>query len=106
VGHFLSLADIVGFFGTATYLASYILLQKKASFAQTVAYSAMNLAAAMFVIISLLYSFNMSAFVSQCIWVVVSSYGMYKAYSRNKKTIDNDDPNKKAPLNNQGLFAF
>lgn len=103
----MSWADGVGFLGTLTYLAAYILLQVKKDFAGTITYSALNLIAPLFVMFSLIYSFNVSVFISQFIWAVLSLFAVVKAYIKRSKTAENDDdPLKRKSLPNNERLSY
>lgn len=78
-----SLFDLVGNVGVFLIIISYLLLQLNKLKSKDILYSAMNLIGATFVIISLIESFNMSAFVIEVFWVGISFVGVVN-YFKNR----------------------
>ena len=64
--------------GAGLYLGTYVALQYRRDFAKTFAYSFYNFLAAVFVLISLSHSWNLSAAIIQAMWILISLFGMYK----------------------------
>lgn len=75
--------DIIGIIGVISILAAYYLLQKDVLAAHKLSYLSLNLAGAILIMISLLHAWNLSAFVVEAAWAVISVYGIFKAL-RNK----------------------
>ena len=63
-------------------LLAYALLQAGRVQGNALAYQLLNLVGALAVLVSLLYEFNLSAFVMETAWVLVSLYGMRAACAR------------------------
>lgn len=74
------IADIIGLVGVGFYLTSYTLLQFGHVKGGTAVYTAMNLTAASFVLISLTSRFNFSSLLIQLFWISVSLYTLVKLY--------------------------
>lgn len=72
--------DLVGSAGVFTIILTYILLQTGRIKSDTLSYSLLNAVGALLVIISLLYSFNFSAFIVEFFWVLISIYGVIKYF--------------------------
>lgn len=68
--------DILGTTGVALVLWAYFVLQTKRMRAEDLAYSVLNGVGASFVVISLLYRFNLSALLMEGAWVLVSLIGV------------------------------
>ncbi len=68
--------DILGTTGVALVLWAYFALQTKRMKAEDLAYSVLNGVGALFVVISLLYRFNLSALLMEGAWVLVSLIGI------------------------------
>lgn len=77
--------DFVGFAGSATIIATYILLQAEKIRSDNPVYSLLNAVGASLIIVSLAFDFNLAAFVVEIFWVLVSLYGIGK-YLLSSKT--------------------
>ena len=69
--------DFVGNIGVFLIIFSYLLLQLKKIESSNIKYSLMNFFGASFVIISLTNDFNISAFIIEGFWVIISGIGIY-----------------------------
>jgi len=78
--------DLVGNVGVLMILGTYFALQAGRLDARSVAYSALNGIGAGSITISLLFDFNLSAFVVEAAWVAVSVYGLARALKRDGVT--------------------
>ena len=68
--------DLVGNVGVLLILGTYFALQIGRIESTSVAYSALNALGAGSITVSLLFDFNLSAFVVEAAWVAVSLYGL------------------------------
>jgi len=68
--------DWSGLLGVSTILLAYFLLQAGRLRGDALSYQLMNAFGAFALLISLLYAFNLSAFVMEAAWLVVSIYGI------------------------------
>jgi hypothetical protein len=80
-----SLTDFLGNVGALLITIDYLLLQVNRIGSNSLTYSLLNAAGASLIIISLLFNFNLSAFVMEAIWVVISLFGLYR-YFRSQPT--------------------
>jgi paired small multidrug resistance pump len=71
--------DVVGLLGTLMILAAYFLLQARRLSGNGVAYPVLNLFGAAGVLVSLLGTFNLSVFLLEVAWILVSAYGIWQA---------------------------
>ncbi len=78
-----SLFDFIGNVGVFLIIISYLLLQLNKLSSKHISYSVMNLLGASLVVISLIESFNMSAFVIEVFWVGISLVGIVN-YIKNR----------------------
>lgn len=80
------IADIVGNIGVVCFLVAYFLLQKGVLRHDEMKYLLLNLAGAILLIFSLLINWNLSAFLLEAAWALISIYGIVKFFSnaRNK----------------------
>ena len=76
--------DFLGNVGVLLILLSYLLLQMKKIKSQSMYYSLMNATGALLILVSLYYNFNLSAFVMEIFWLLISLYGLWQ--SRTVKT--------------------
>lgn len=72
--------DLVGSFGVAVIILTYILLQTERIRSESLLYSVLNGLGAALIVFSLVYSFNFSAFVVESLWVLISLYGIVKYF--------------------------
>lgn len=73
------LADGIGNIGVICFLSAYFLLQKGRIKHDSLIYLWLNLAGAMLLMASLLIHWNLSAFLLEAAWALISIYGIYKA---------------------------
>ena len=73
--------DFLGNVGVLLILLSYLLLQMKKIKSQSMYYSLMNATGALLILVSLYYNFNLSAFIMEFFWLLISLYGLWKLRS-------------------------
>lgn len=73
--------DFAGNVGVALILISYLLLQLGKLQSKELRYSLMNGAGASLVIVSLVFDFNLSAFVIEAFWVLISFIGIARYFA-------------------------
>jgi predicted membrane protein len=78
--------DFAGNIGVALMVLGYLLLQAEKVRSSDLSYSLMNGVGALLVVISLLYRFNLSAFLVEAFWLLISVYGLVKFISRQRAT--------------------
>ena len=76
--------DIVGSLGVAIIILTYILLQTERIKSESLLYSVLNGLGAGLIVFSLFYSFNFAAFVVEALWVLISLYGVFRYFFKNK----------------------
>ncbi|HEX4479483.1 MAG TPA: hypothetical protein VH082_01640 [Rudaea sp.] len=74
--------DIAGLTGVAVMLWAFYLLQAGKLRGDSFSYQLMNALGAGAVLLSLVHDFNLSAFVIESCWVVISLYGMARSHRR------------------------
>ena len=82
----LSLTDLIGLSGAALIVVTYFLLQSGRLDARALRFSVCNAVGAGAIIVSLLYEFNLSAFLIEAFWLLISLYGVYGALRRRDRT--------------------
>ena len=71
-------SDIVGVTGTVMLILAYLLLQAEKLKSNDWTYLYMNLFAAIFIIFSLCFHFNLASFIIEIFWIGISIYGIWK----------------------------
>ena len=70
--------DIVGTAGAAIILVSYFLLQMQRISSRALSYSVLNGLGALLILVSLSIEFNLSAFVVEAFWLLISVIGVVR----------------------------
>ena len=73
--------DLVGNIGVLLMVVAYLLLQLEKLSSSAVSYLLLNAVGAVLVIISLMFRFNLSAFLMEAFWLLISLYGLTKSLS-------------------------
>lgn len=71
--------DLAGFAGVVLIVIAYLLLQLNRLPSSAPSYSLLNAAGAFLVIISLLFDFNLAAFLMEAFWFLISLFGLAKS---------------------------
>jgi len=74
--------DAIGLLGVVLILLAYFLLQAGRLRGNALPYQLLNALGAVLVMVSLLYAFNLSAFLMELAWLLVSIYGMVRGHKR------------------------
>jgi hypothetical protein len=77
------LLDLVGNVGVIILMIAYLMLQLNKLRSDGLAYSLANAVGASLIVVSLLVNFNLSAFIMEVFWVLISFVGIYR-YFRSK----------------------
>ena len=70
--------DFIGNIGVFMILLAYFLLQLNRIDNHSLSFSLMNFCGAFMILVSLYFDFNLSAFVIEFFWLLISMYGIYK----------------------------
>ena len=70
--------DLVGNIGVLLMVIAYLLLQLEKMSSSASSYLVLNVIGAVMVIISLMFRFNLSAFLMESFWLLISLYGLTK----------------------------
>ena len=70
--------DFAGNIGVALMVFGYLWLQAEKIRSSDLSYSLINGGGALLVVVSLLYRFNLSAFLVEAFWFLISVYGLIK----------------------------
>ena len=77
--------DFVGNLGVILILGTYFLLQLGRMASTSFAYAILNLLGAAFILYSLIYEFNMSAFIIEIFWMLFSLLGLARIYMEKRR---------------------
>jgi hypothetical protein len=70
--------DLLGNIGVLLMVVAYLLLQLEKLSGSATSYLLLNTIGAVLVIISLIFRFNLSAFLMEAFWLLISLYGLMK----------------------------
>ena len=85
------LLDLIGNVGVVVLMIAYLMLQLNKLRSDGLAYSLLNAAGACLIVLSLLVNFNLSAFIMEVFWVLISFVGIYRYFrlkSLGSQTLD------------------
>ena len=78
--------DVLGNVGVFLIVCAYFALQMEKLASNSYGYLSMNLVGAALVIVSLRYEFNLSAFLVEAFWVLISLMGLAKRFRSPQQT--------------------
>jgi predicted membrane protein len=70
--------DLIGNVGVLLMVVAYLLLQLEKLSGSALSYLLLNAVGALLVMISLMFRFNLSAFLMEAFWLLISLYGLAK----------------------------
>jgi len=73
------LSDLAGFIGVLLIVVAYLLLQLDKLPSSSPRYSLLNAAGALLIIVSLVFKFNLSAFIVEAFWFLISLLGLWRS---------------------------
>lgn len=79
--------DLAGNIGVVMMVIAYLLLQLEKLSSSAVSYLLLNAGGALLVILSLIYHFNLSAFLMEVFWLLISLYGLAKPLFGRQKAV-------------------
>jgi len=82
--------DVAGFIGVLLIIVAYLLLQLNTLPSPSPSYSLLNAAGALLIIFSLIFKFNLSAFIVEAFWFLISLFGLTKSLSAKKASQGSD----------------
>ena len=80
----MTIYDLLGSLGVVFIIITYLLLQMGKLSSRKKAYSFWNATGSMLIMVSLMHQFNLSAFLIELFWFLISVYGLFKALKSNK----------------------
>ena len=85
------LLDLIGNVGVVVLMIAYLMLQLNKLSSSGLAYSLLNAVGACLIVLSLIVNFNLSAFIMEVFWVLISFVGIYRYFrlkSLRSQTLD------------------
>ena len=76
--------DILGGIGSFIIIVAYMSIQSGKMSSEKLSYSLVNGLGASLIIVSLYHNFNLSAFIIEFFWVLISLFGIYKYLFKKK----------------------
>lgn len=73
------LFDLAGFIGVLLIVVAYLLLQLNKLPSSSPKYSLLNAGGALLIIVSLIFAFNLSAFIMEVFWFLISLVGLWRS---------------------------
>ncbi len=73
------LFDLAGFIGVLLIVVAYLLLQLDKLPSSSPRYSLLNAAGALLIMVSLIFAFNLSAFIVEAFWFLISLLGLWRS---------------------------
>jgi len=80
----LDLFDLAGFIGVLLIVVAYLFLQLDKLPSSSPRYSLLNAAGALLIIVSLVFKFNLSAFIVEAFWFLISLLGLWRSLAATK----------------------
>ncbi len=90
------LFDLIGFIGVLLIVVAYLFLQLDKLPSSSPKYSLLNAGGALLIIVSLIFAFNLSAFVVEAFWFLISLLGLWRSL------ISRKDSRRSAGINENG----
>ena len=82
----LNLFDLAGFIGVFLIVIAYLLLQLDKLPSSSPSYSLLNAVGALLIIVSLIFKFNLSAFIVEAFWFLISLLGLRRSLVTRKNS--------------------
>ena len=76
--------DVAGFVGVVLIIVAYLLLQLDKLPSCSPRYSLLNAVGALLIIVSLVFKFNLSAFIVEAFWFLISLLGLWRSLAATK----------------------
>ena len=87
------LFDLAGFIGVLLIVVAYLLLQLDKLPSSSPRYSLLNAVGALLIIVSLIFAFNLSAFIVEVFWFLISLLGLWRSLISRKTSQRSAQPN-------------
>jgi hypothetical protein len=74
----LSVFDLIGLVGIALSIGCYARVQWHRDYAKKLSYSVLNFLSAVLLGVSIFHNWNLSSFIGNSFWLLISVYGIYR----------------------------
>src|SRR5580765_5037778 len=81
------LFDLAGFIGVLLIVVAYLLLQLYKLPSSSPRYSLLNAVGALLIMVSLMFAFNLAAFVMEAFWFLISLFGLWRSLISRKNSL-------------------
>ena len=78
--------DLIGFIGVLLIVVAYLLLQLDKLPSSSPKFSLLNAGGALLIIVSLIFAFNLSAFIVEVFWFLISLLGLWRSLISRKNS--------------------
>lgn len=82
--------DFIGAVGVVLIMAAYFMLQTERLTSKQLLYPVLNFIGALLITISIINDWNFSAFIMEVSWMLISGFGIWRNYTRNKREEKNE----------------
>jgi hypothetical protein len=86
----LGLLDWAGLIGVLLIVIAYLLLQLDKLPSSSLSFSILNAAGSLLIMFSLIFKFNVSAFLIEVFWFLISLIGLVKWLAARKRRVDSE----------------
>lgn len=86
----MTIPDLVGLMGVSLILIAYFSLQTERIRSEDWRFSAINGVGALLIMTSLYFTFNLASFVIEIFWLMISLFGLWKAWRRRGSRISRE----------------
>ena len=83
----MTVPDMIGLSGVTLILIAYFSLQTERIRAEDWRFSAINGVGALLIMTSLYFTFNLASFVIEVFWLMISLFGLWKAWRRRGESV-------------------
>ena len=77
--------DLIGLMGVILVVYAYFLIQFEKVTVKDIKYSMLNVIGSILIIVSLFFNFNLSSFIIELFWVLISIFGIYRHIKKTPK---------------------
>ena len=82
----VDLFDLAGFVGVLLIVIAYLLLQLEKLPSSSLSFSLLNASGSLLIALSLFFKFNLSAFLIEVFWFLISLMGLWRSLSGGKRS--------------------
>lgn len=80
-----TLATIGGIVGVVLMVVAYFLISTEKVNGRSMLFHSLNFTGASLVLVSLLFDWNLPAFLIECVWMAISAFGLWRSWRLRRK---------------------